>query len=117
MGYGPSKAFPVTMASGGTLTSEVNLGKSYNGVVLMIPSMTSAHDGISIYCSESSAGTFRILKHQCINSSTVTTNDYVISSSATNCYVPLPIGGIQYLKVQTSSTVAHGCTFKIICGD
>lgn len=117
MGHGLSKVYACTMASGGTMTGQCDLGRSYQNVYLVIPTMATASNGMSIYVSDSSSGTFRQLYHPSINSATVATNPYVITSAATNVVVPVPLQGIQYVKVNTDATVAHGCVFKFICGD
>lgn len=117
MGHGLHKVYAATMASGGTMTSEVDLGRSYQNVFLMIPSMATASNGITLYASDAQGGTYRVVKHPSINSATVATNNYTITSAATNCIVPLPVTGLQYLKVNTDATVADGCVFKFICGD
>lgn len=117
MSHGLNKVYVCTMASGGTTSSEVNLGRTYQNVYLVIPTMATASNGMYIYGSDATGGTFRIIMHPSINSATVATNPYVITSAATNCIVPVPVGGLQFLKVNTDATVAHGCVFKFVCGD
>ena len=100
------------------MSGEVDLGRSYHNVLLVIPSLATATNGTYIYASDTSGGTFRVLMHASINSATVASNQYVIASAATNCIVPLAVAdGLRYLKVNTDATIAHGCVFKFICGD
>ncbi len=117
MSHGLNKVYASTMASGGTMSGEVNLGRSYQNVYLMIPSMATASNGMSIYASDASGGTFCQVMHPSVNSATVATNAYLITSAATSVIVPVPVGGLRFLKVNTDATVAHGCVFKFICGD
>jgi hypothetical protein len=118
MGYGVDAIFPATMASAGTLTSEVNLSRAWGRVYLEIPSMTS-NTQIHIqgaYTSTSGGGTYRRIYFDTLNSSTVGTNVYAIASAVTNAIVPIP-PGIQFVKVETTATVNDGCTFRLICSD
>lgn len=107
-------AFTLTMTSGATLTSAIDLQGGWINAYLVIPTMTS-NTQIAIQTSDKETGTFRRVKHPTINSSTVATNDYIIASSATNCVVAIP-GGLRYVKVETTATVDAGATFQILCG-
>lgn len=113
MSFGPFSPFAVTMASAGTLTSQIDLGAGWSQAYLEIPSMTS-NTQIYIRGASTDGGTFRRVKHPSINSSTVTTNDFVIQSTATNCFVPMP-AGVRFVKIETEVTVNDGCVFKIVC--
>lgn len=116
MGHGAVTKFFSTMSSAGTTSAEVNLGRNWEKVYLVVPSLTS-NSQIHIKASESAGGTFRRICHPAINSSTVSTpNDFAIGSAATNRMVPIP-NGFQYLKVETTATVDSGQTFTIICSD
>lgn len=115
MGTGVQATFQATMTSGATLTSEVKLSRSWQNMLLVIPSMTSNSE-VRLQVSDTSGGTYRQLMHPAINSSTVGTNIYKIASSATNCAVPIP-AGYQYIKIETTATVDSGTVFKVICGD
>lgn len=116
MGHGLYKTYSVTMASGATLTSELNLSRGYESMYLMVPSMTS-NTQLHIQTSDSLGGTYRRVKLPVINSSTVAAPvDFNIHSAATNCFVPLPFG-LQYIKVETTATVDGGTVFKVICAD
>jgi|SRR3990172_1449216 len=115
MGMGAVVAFTKTMASAGTLTGEYDLGRSWENVYLVVPSMTS-NSQIHIQASESTGGTYRRLYHPSINSSTVGTNVFAVPSAVTNAHIPIP-NGFRYLKVETTATIDSACIFKIICGD
>jgi hypothetical protein len=116
MGHGLVNYHTATMASAGTLSSEVKLLRNFEKVYLVVPSMTS-NSQIHIQGSEVAGGTFRRICHPAINSSTVSTpNDFSIASAATNRIIPIP-NGFAYIKVETTATVDDGCSFKIICAD
>jgi hypothetical protein len=107
--------FTKTISSGGTLTSEFDLGGAWGAVYLEIPSMPSG-SAFYIQASKASGGTYRRIKHPAINSSTVTVNDFTLPSSATNCMVPIP-NGLRYVKVETTATMDNGQEFTVLCGN
>lgn len=118
MGYGVYRPYAATMASAGTLTSEVDVGRIYGSVYLEIPTMNS-NTQIHIqaaYATSANGGVYRRLTHPMINSSTVGTNDFAITSGVTSRMVPIP-NGFQYYKVESTATVDNGCVFRIICAD
>lgn len=118
MSTGVYRVFPSTMTSGGTLSTEVFVGRSWGSIFLEVPSMNS-NSQIHVqaaYTASSSGGTYRRITHPMVNSSTVGTNDFAITSSVTSRMVPIP-NGFQYYKVETTATVDNGGVFNIICSD
>ena len=115
MGHGAFSAFSQNMVSAATLSPAFDLQRGWSSVYLVIPTMNS-NTQLHIQGCESATGTFRRVKHPSINSSTITTNDFAIASSATNRIVPIP-NGLRFLKVEATATVDNGATFKIICSD
>lgn len=114
---GPSRYFTYftcTMASGATLTNQVDTGGSYSNAFLEIPAMTNSVHFIK--ASRDSDGTYRRVYHAPINSSTVGANAFAIVSTATNCIVPIP-QGLRYVKVESEIAIADGATYRIIVGD
>ena len=104
-----------TMASAGTLTSQLNLGgRAWQTVYLKVPTMAS-NSAVRIHGSSDNS-TFQIIKHPPINSATVATNDYTIASTATNTWVPIP-NAFRYLKIETTATVDNGAEFVVLCAD
>lgn len=100
-----------TIANGGTSSSEVNLGRAYDMLIIVIPTITSAT--IKIQGSETTGGTFYDI---------YTTDpadgheSQVITVAGTGSLVWVaPIGGFQYIKVVSS--VAQGAERLIrVCG-
>ena len=116
MGHGWHTYHTVTMASGGTLTGQVDLGQVYANVFLEVPSMPT-NSQIHIQSSRDSSGTFRRVVHPSINSSTVSTNnDFAIASAVTNRMVPMP-NGVRFIKIETTMAVGDGCIFRILVSD
>jgi len=101
------------MASGGTLSSEVNLAKSWSNVYLDV---TGAEAEVRLQAAATTGGTYRQVYHPSINSATVANNIYKIPSASSGGLVPLP-AGLQFIKIETTAAVANGKTFNIICSD
>ena len=119
MGHGFQTRYVVTMASGGTLSSEVDLGRAFPTVYVGMPA-----NGPTAECwvqaagrSSAAGGTYRRICHPVVNTSTVAApNAFVIASATSGLQIPLP-NGQRFLKIETSAAVANGCEFEIIVGD
>lgn len=105
----------VTMASAGSLTSQLDLGgRTWNSVYLRVPTMTS-NSAILIQGSVDNS-TYSVIKHPPINSATVATNDYTIASAATNVWVPIP-NAFRYIKIVVTAGADSGQAFTVLCAD
>ena len=109
---GVSKTYTVTMTTGSTLTSALDLGGSYGKLLLGIPTMTSGCNHY-VHVGDSESGTFRRLYYP----GYVDTGDPAvvdIDSSVTNCYVPIEAHA-QYVKLEVSTAASDTShTYKII---
>ena len=103
MAYKKVMPFSVSLASGVTLTSEVALPQAFDQVYLGIPTMTSGAD-VLVQVAKKSGGTYRNLYHPSKADSTTPTK-LQINSSVTQAYVPLPVGGFQFLKIELSTAM------------
>ena len=87
--YGEWKA--ATIASGGTSSAEVDLGRDYNYLEIQIPTLTSCT--LKIQVAEKTAGTFYDL------------GDGVTTNPGTHNYADtFKLGGYQFIKVVASAT-------------
>lgn len=113
MTIGAIKPFTITLASGITASSALDLGGGYNRVMVGIPTMTSGTD-ICIQASDSENGTFRrIYMEPKVDSSAPVV--FQVASSITNCFVPVNIAA-QFLKIEfTTACEDSGHSFKILC--
>lgn len=109
---GGDNQFNASMASAGTLTPAVNLGRTYQNLWLRVPTMNS-NVQLHIQAAASGSGTYSRVNHPVINSSSVSCNVFAIASSVTNTFVPIP-SGFQYIKVEATAAVDNGCVFNII---
>lgn len=108
--------FPLSMASGATLTNSLDISNSWGSVYLEVPSMTSQTQ-LFVQAAVSAQGTYRRIAMPTINSSTVAANnDFTIASAVTSRMVPIP-NAFRYIKIESTATVDNGVTFRVICGN
>jgi hypothetical protein len=104
------------MACGATLSSYIDLQKAYNKISVVIPTMTSGTD-VYFHGAGLATDTFRRINHP-PNSVSSTAGAQFISSSITQCVVPLNNVHVQYLKIEHSTAMtAAAASYKIICSD
>jgi hypothetical protein len=107
--YGVS-VFPVTIASAGTLSSEIDLGGRWDNTSLIIPTMAS-NSQIHFQAATTSGGTYRRVYDKTLG----TPADFSVLSGVTSRIVSVPVG-FRYVKVETTATMDSGQSFEIICG-
>lgn len=113
MAYKRSMPYTASMASGSTLTAEVDLNQAFDKVLLGIPTMASGCD-VLLQVAASSGGTYRNLYHESTVGSTTPTK-VQIDSSVTQAYVPYNIAGAQYVKVELSTAMtATSAQFDLV---
>ena len=117
MSYGVSKTYQVTMTSGATLTSALDLSsRSWTTIYFEIPSMASGTD-FYIRGAASLQGTYRIVKHPILNAPFFDINTFVIGSLCTDRLVLIPTG-LRYVKIEQSTAMTDTVsTFNLICSD
>jgi hypothetical protein len=117
MAQGDFKRVAATMATATTLTSHIDLGKTYQHVYLDVPTMATA-TAIYIHASEALGGSYRKLTHAPINSATAAVNDYeILTAAASNRMIPIP-NGHRFLKIEIKTAVSNNATaFNVVCGD
>lgn len=103
MAYKRSMPYTASMASGETLTAEVDLKQAFDRILLGIPTMASGAN-VLIQVADSSGGTYRNLYHEAVVDST-TPVKMDIDSSITQAYVPISVQGSQYMKVELSTAM------------
>jgi len=100
-----------TIALNGTLSAEVDLGRPYETLLMVIPTIDSAQ--VSIQVAEKTGGTFQDAHiTEGDGSSAVLKSD--LGTGAITWV--LPIGGFQYIKVKTSAGQTGGARSFRICG-
>jgi hypothetical protein len=109
--------FACTMASGGVLSSEVDLSYGWRHAYLEIPVLAS-NATHHIQAAATSGGTYRRVMYAPYAQSMVSllSNVYSVHSSVTNAMVPIP-AGLRYVKVETTVSMAGGVDYRFICGE
>lgn len=90
----------ITIATDDDLTPEVNLGKEYYGMQVIIPTIDSAN--VSVQVAKATGGTFYDLGVS-----------EVIPAGTGNLMDVISLGGFQYIKVKTSAAQTSNRTFEV----
>ena len=113
-GYTEAKYFTVTMPSGGTLTSSIDLARGWDSISLEIPSMASGTD-IYIQGCRTPGATFRRHHHRPTISNS-TPGPYFVNSSITNCFIHLENVNMKFLAIEhTTAMTATEAVYNIVC--
>lgn len=114
MAHGRYQVFSVVIASGATLSSEVDLGGSFARVYI---DPTGAASEVRFQAAASTGGTYRqVYLPQSPGTSTVQTNAWKVASAISGGMIEGP-AGLRFMKVETTASVANGATLKLICSD
>ena len=103
MSYGPIQVYTVSIASGVTASSAVDLQKSYARLSVAIPTMTS---GTDVYLQGASTldGTYRRIFHPPTSVSS-TVGAQFVSSGVTQCVVPFQHVNSRFIKVELGTAM------------
>ena len=114
MAHGIFRVYNVVIASGTSLSSEVDLGRTFTRVYV---DPTGANAEVRFQAASTSGGTYRQVYFPGLGTtSTVQANIWKIASSVSGGIQEAP-AGLQYIKVETTAAVANGATLKLICSD
>lgn len=110
MGHGAISVFTATIASGATLSAEIDIARAW-GKVLIDP--TGLGSEVRIQVAPSTGGTYRQLYFPAANS---VSGIVKVGSAASGGAIEVP-AGYRFMKVETTAAVANGGTAKIYCSD
>jgi hypothetical protein len=114
MSYSPVSAFSTTLASGVTLSSQIDLGRGWEHITVEIPTMASGTD-VYFQGAGSDGGTYRRIHHRLTNSND-SPGAMNVDSSVTNCFVHLEFVNTKYLKIELSTAMtATSAIFGVVC--
>ena len=100
-----------TIALNGTLSGEVDLGRPYDTLLIVIPTIDSAQ--VNVQVAEKTVGTFQdVHVTEGDGTSAVVKSD--IGTGGITWVIPL--GGFQFIKVQTSAAQTGGARVFRVCG-
>lgn len=105
------QVFTLSMSSGTSFSSAMDLDLTPRWATLIVPSMASGSD-VRIWASDSLSGTYRRMAYMGATGPAL----YTIASSVTDCAVPFPAYA-RFVKVQLSTATSNTAyTFKIVTG-
>lgn len=111
--YDPVRYYTLTLASAATSTdASQRLDAGYKAVYLETPASMNAD--LYVQAAFASTGTFKRITQTIPNTTSVQVYDYRIASSASSKMIPIP-PGFDFYKVEVSTAIADGATFRIIC--
>ena len=100
-----------TIAINGTLSDEVDLGRPYDTLLVVIPAIDSAQ--VNVKVAEKKGGTFQDVHiTESDGSSAVVKSD--LGTGGITWVIPL--GGFQFIKLQTSAAQAGDARSFRVCG-
>ena len=101
-----------TIAQNGTTSAEVDLGRQYEKMVVVVPAMNSCQ--ISFTVATKTGGTFQALH---ITDPADGGDNKVISANRATAFTwVVPIGGIQFVKVVASASQTSAARSIYLCG-
>lgn len=115
MSVGIQRVFVATMASAGTLTGAIDLGRAFPKAYLVVHTLTS-NTNIHIHAAHSATGTYFRVVSPLVNTATIGHNTFTIGSASTGRVHELP-AGLQFIKIETTATCDSGETFRVLCQD
>lgn len=101
-----------TIAKDGTTSGEVDLGRAYQRLMVVVPTIDSAT--ISILVAEKAGGTFQNLY---LASLTDGDDDQPITTAGTGGFTwSVPIGGFQFIKIKAGAAQTTAARTFRVCG-
>lgn len=101
-----------TIADEATTSSEVDLGRPYDTLLMIGTALDNAQ--LSIQVAEATGGTFQDL--YMILSADGTSAQVITDSSTTAKTYIMPLGGFQFIKIKASATQTNGPRAIRVCG-
>jgi len=100
-----------TIEINGTESAEVNLGRAYDTLLIVIPTIDSAQ--ISLQVAEKAGGTFQDLY---ITNTSGDDNQPITTAGTGGITWSVPIGGFQFIKIKASVAQSGGARTFRVCG-
>ena len=106
----PSKWESAVIAANGTISAEVDLGRDYEFLTVIIPTLGDTAT-TTVHISDASAGTFVPMYYPDMDA----TGDFAhaTSDATTTHAITFRIGGVRYIKIVTGATQTAETTFKV----
>jgi hypothetical protein len=114
MAIGKVSVFPVTMLSGGSQCSLLDLGRGYSKVVY---DCTGAGDSTHFLAARSATGSTRVVRHPVLSGMSAPQTATVGSACSGSLVEVTALAGLQFVKVVVTAGVANGATLYLYCSD
>ncbi len=107
--------YTVSVVSGATLSSALDLGQNWDYAWLAVQSMVS-NSQLYIQASDSLAGTYRRVLHPILNTATIAAPPtFTVASAVTTAMIPIP-NGLRFIKIEQTATADSGQSYKVLVG-
>jgi hypothetical protein len=116
MAHGLSKYFPATMTSGGSITSDIDLGRGFARVYVNIAGATNSVHFQAAPDVLGSPGTYATVKYG-VASGMSAPQTATVGTATSGSYVEVPLAGFRFVKIVNVGGAADGATLKLIASD
>ncbi len=116
MAHGLSQQFTATFTSGGSLSSDVALGRSFARIFINIAGATNSCHFQGAPSVADAPGTYAQLKYPVLSGMSAP-QTITVGTATSGSWVEVPIGGHPYIKVANVGGAADGAILKIIGSD
>lgn len=119
MAHGLSQYFPITMASGASVTSDVAFGRGFARVYVNIDGATNSVHFMAAQAvagSPPTPGSYLLVKYPVLSGLSAP-QTVTVGTATSGSFVEVPLGGFQYVKVYNVGGAANGATIKFIGSD
>lgn len=111
MGHGVCQYFLGSVASAATVSTSIDLGRSFAHMILNIPARSNTTLYVQVSPDNSS---FKRVYNPASRAGAET--QFQVLSATTNAAVPIP-GGFRYFKVESQDAISDGMNFTVTVSD
>ena len=117
MGYTPKLKFEVGQASGASTSSLLDLGPHAFGKMALKYVTMSTGAMVTVYGSDSSAGTFLPISVKEAQTATVAYNNLTVATSVSGGWGAFEAPPHRFIKFVTSAVVSGGVSYTVLCSE
>ena len=114
MATGKVSVFDLVIASAGSASPVVNLGRGYSKVLY---DCTGAGDSSMFYAYPTATGTRKLVRHPVLSGMSAPQTCTVGSAVSGSLVEVTPLQGVQFVQVIVTANVANGATLRLYCSD
>ncbi len=117
MAHGVAQQFTATFLSGGSLTSDINLGRGFARVYFDISGATNSCHFQAAPSVLGAPGTYRLVKYP-VASGMSAPQTATVGTATSGSWVEVPpLAGSQFIKVANVGGAADGAVVKLVASD